>query len=161
MSLPLQYIEIIKKKYAALGYPPYHWVISQTQPPWTPLRKPLSQCTVGLIAAGGIYVAGQVAFHYKDDTSFRVIPKEIKIEDLRITHFGYDLTDARKDPNVVFPIEPLRQLVKEGIINRLAEHTFTFMGGIYSARRVMDELAPKLVQFLLREEVDVALLVPV
>lgn len=161
MSLALQYIEIIKKKYAALGYPPYRWVISQTQPPWTPLTKPLSQCRVGLIAAGGIYVAGQVAFHYRDDTSFRVIPKEVKTQDLRITHFGYDITDARKDPNVVFPIEPFRQLVKEGILNRLAEHLFTFMGGIYSARRVVNELAPKLVQFLLREEVDVALLVPV
>jgi len=161
MSLPLEYIEIIKKKYAALGYPPYRWVISQTRPPWKPLTKPLSQCRVGLIAAGGIYVAGQVAFHYKDDTSFRVIPKEVKTEDLRITHFGYDFTDARRDPNVVFPIDPLRQLVKEGIISRLAEHAFTFMGGIYSTRRVLNELAPKLVQFLHREEVDVALLVPV
>ena len=161
MPLPVQYIELIRNKYAALGYPPYRWIIGDKPPPWAPLTKPLSECRLGLIASGGIYVAGQVAFHYKDDTSFRVIPKEVRTEDLRITHFAYDLTDARKDPNVVFPINPLRRLAKDGIIGQLADHAFTFMGGIYSAKRVVNELAPKLVGCLHREQVDVALLVPV
>jgi D-proline reductase (dithiol) PrdB len=62
---------------------------------------------------------------------------------------------------VVFPIDTLRHLVKEGFIGELAEHAYTFMGGIYSARRVCDELAPQLTARLLAEEVDVALLVPV
>jgi len=35
------------------------------------------------------------------------------------------------------------------------------MGGIYSARKVRDVLAPALVTRLLEDEVDVALMVPV
>lgn len=159
--MPVQYIKIIAHKYKALGYQPYRWVMSREPTPWAPLAKSLPKCRLGLIAAGGIYVAGQVAFHYKDDTSFRVIPTEVKTQDLRITHLGYDLADARQDPNIVFPIDPLRQLVLEGMIGQLADHAFTFMGGIYSARRVMHELAPKLVECLRRERVDLVLFVPV
>jgi D-proline reductase (dithiol) PrdB len=158
---PVAYIARIREKYATLGYPEYRWVLSDTPPPWQPLLKPLAECRLGLIASGGIYVTGQVAFHYKDDTSYRVIPTSINTADLRATHFAYDLTDARRDPNVVFPLEPLHQMVTEGIIGALAAHAFTFMGGIYSARRVREELAPQLTERLREDNVDILLLVPV
>jgi D-proline reductase (dithiol) PrdB len=114
-----------------------------------------------LNALRGIYVTGQVAFHYKDDTTYRRVPTDVQSANLRTTHFAYDLTDSRRDPNVVFPIDPLRQLVKDGVIGELAEHAFTFMGGIYSARRVRDELAPQLKDCVLAQQIDVLLLVPV
>jgi D-proline reductase (dithiol) PrdB len=148
---PVAYMRRIQEKYAALGYPAYQWVVNTTPPAWQPLRKPLSACRLGLIASGGIYVTGQVAFHYKDDTSFRVIPTDINTALLRATHFAYE----------VFPLDPLRQLVQEGVIGALATHAFTFMGGIYSARRVQEELAPRLTECLLAEQVDAVLLVPV
>jgi len=159
--MTVEYMKRIKEKYTAQGYAPYQWVVNEDPPPWQPLRKPLSECRVGLIASGGIYVAGQVAFHYKDDTSFRMIPGDVKTEDLRATHFAYDLTDVRQDPNTVFPLGTLRQLVSEGIIGELGEHVYTFMGGIYSARRVREKLAPKLTERLLAEHIDAVLLVPV
>jgi D-proline reductase (dithiol) PrdB len=81
--------------------------------------------------------------------------------DLRATHFAYDLTDARSDINVVFPIDPLRQLVKEGVIGALTDAAFTFMGGMYSARRVQEDLAPQLTECLLAQQVEALLLVPV
>jgi len=161
MQPPVEYIARIRDNYAKLGYKPYQWVINEEPPPWQPLRKPLSQCRLGLIASGGIYVTGQVAFHFKDDLSFRAIPKDVKTTDLRTAHFAYDQTDARQDPNVVFPIDTLRRLVQEGLIGALADHAYTFMGGIYSSRRVREELAPQLTARLLAEKVDVALLVPV
>lgn len=161
MQPPVEYVTRIRENYARLGYTPYQWVINTDPPPWQPLRKPLSQCRLGLIASGGIYVTGQVAFHFKDDTSFRVIPKDVRTADLRTAHFAYDQADARRDPNVVFPIDTLRRLEREGVIGALADHAYTFMGGIYSARRVREELAPRLTERLLAEEVDVALLVPV
>src|SRR5688572_13018486 len=108
MRAPVEYIRRIQEKYEALGYPAYQWVANETPPPWQPWRKPLSEARIGLIASGGIYVTGQVAFHYKDDPSFRVIPTSVQTADLRATHFAYDLTDARQDPNVVFPIDTLR-----------------------------------------------------
>jgi D-proline reductase (dithiol) PrdB len=161
VSEPVGYIERIREKYEALGFSSYQWVVNEEPPAWQPLKKPLSASRLGLIASGGIYVTGQVAFHYKDDTSFRVIPTTVKTTDLRVTHFAYDLTDARQDPNVVFPIDTLRRLQREGVIGALSEHAYTFMGGIYSARRVREVLAPQLTEHLLADEVDAALLVPV
>jgi D-proline reductase (dithiol) PrdB len=161
MPQPVEYIRRITDNYAKLGYKTYQWVHSAERPPWQPLPKPLAECRVGLIASGGIYVTGQVAFHFKDDASFRVIPTDVKTSDLRTAHFAYDQTDARRDPNVVFPIDTLRRLVKEGVIGSLTEHAFTFMGGIYSSRKVRDELAPQLTEKLFAEKADIALLVPV
>ncbi len=162
MAAPVEYITRIRENYARLGYKPYAWVdLRDEPPPWQPLRKPLSECTLGLVASGGIYAAGQVAFHYRDDTSFRVVPTDVKTEDLRATHFAYDLTDARRDPNVVFPIDPLRKLVAEGAVGALASAAYTFMGGIYSSRRVAEQLAPAIAERVVADGVDAVLLVPV
>ncbi len=161
MPEPVEYIRRITDNYAKLGYTTYQWVHSAPPPPWQPLQKPLAECKVGLIASGGIYVTGQVAFHFKDDSSFRVIPTDVNTSDLRTAHFAYDQTDARRDPNVVFPIDTLRRLVREGVIGSLTDHAYTFMGGIYSSRRVQEVLAPQLTERLRAEQADIALLVPV
>ena len=158
---PVEYIRSITRQYAKLGYKPYGWVYNTDAPPWQPLRKPLKQCRVALVASGGIYRHGQTAFHSKDDTSLRLIPTDVRTEDLRTSHFAYDQTDARKDPNVVFPIDTLRGLVQEGFIGVLTEHAITFMGGIYSSRRVREETAPAIEERLVTERADLALLVPV
>jgi D-proline reductase (dithiol) PrdB len=161
MTEPVDYLERTRAQYAALGYPPYRWVRNTDPPPFAPLSKPLNECRVGLIASGGIYVKGQVAFHFKDDTSYREIPRDVDYRDLRVTHFAYDLTDARADPNVVFPLETLRALAQEGRVREAGPRAFSFLGGIYSARRVREELAPTLADHLQQDEVDLAILVPV
>jgi D-proline reductase (dithiol) PrdB len=157
---PVEYIPRIRETYEKLGYKPYRWVVNRDAPPWTHLIKPLSRCRLGLAASGGIYLAGQEAFHYKDDTSLRSIPADAEPKDLRVTHFGYDLTDARSDPNVVFPIGTLRRLVREGVVGSLTSRFHTFMGGIYSARRVSEELAPILAERFREDGADAILLVP-
>ena len=158
---PVEYIPRIRENYARLGYAPYKWVVNEDPPPWAPLTKPLSKCRLGLAASGGIYVAGQVAFHYKDDTSHREIQTDVETSALRATHFAYDLSAARMDPNAVFPIDTLRRLVREAVVGSLASRFQSFLGGIYSARRVTRELAPRLLQRLREEKVDAVLLVPV
>ena len=161
MSAPIEYIPRIEANYARLGYTPYRWARNAEPPPWSPLPRPLSRCRLGLVASGGIYVTGQVAFHFRDDTSLREIPQDVEIGDLRATHFAYDLTAARADPNVVFPIDRLRELVREGRLGSLATRALTFMGGIYSSRRVVENVAPAILERLRADEVDVALFVPV
>ncbi len=158
---PVEYIARIRDNYARLGYKPYNWIVNADTPPWTPLSKPLAKCRLGLAASGGIYLKGQVAFHHKDDASVRDIPTDVDPKDLRATHFAYDLSDARTDPNVVFPIDPLRRLVREGTVGSLADRFHTFMGGIYSARRVTEQLAPALLSRFREDAVDAVLLVPV
>ena len=158
---PVDYIARTREQYDKLGYPPYQWVRNAAPPPFAPLAKPLAEAKVGLVASGGIYRSGQVAFHYRDDFSLREIPADTAPDELRATHFAYDLTDARRDPNAVFPLATLRNLADEGRIGGLAPHAYTFMGGIYSVRKVRDRLAPAIADRLQRDEVDLAILVPV
>jgi D-proline reductase (dithiol) PrdB len=160
MSDPIDYIERTRDQYAALGYPPYRWVVNEQAPPFTPLSRPLAESRVALIASGGIYRVGQIAFHFKDDTSFRAIESDVAQADLRFAHFAYDMTDARRDANVVFPSATLQDLARLGRIGSLARNAYTFMGGIYSARKVRDLLAPALADRLVADEVDVAIMVP-
>ena len=158
---PIDYIQRTKDQYAALKYPPYEWADNAEPAPWQPLRKPLKDCRIALVCSGGIYAFGQIAFHHKDDNSLRLIPTDVDIAQLRTSHFAYDQTAARQDINSVFPLEPLRRALSSGRIGTMAAAALTFMGGIYSQRKVKDQLAPAIVEQLLEDEVDVAVMVPV
>jgi D-proline reductase (dithiol) PrdB len=158
---PVRYIERTRDQYSALGYGEYAWVHEPQTPPFTALRVPMSEARLGLVASGGVYRIGQRAFTFKDDTTYRTIGTDVDSADLRATHFAYDLTDARRDINCVFPVDTLRDLVAAGVVGSLAPNFYTCMGGIYSTRRVREEVAPALVQRCLDDGVDALLLVPV
>lgn len=158
---PVEYIPPAIERYVRLGYEPYRYYQGDEPPPWTALKKPLSECRLGVIATAGTYVKGQVAFYYKDDHSYRAIPKSTPTEDLRFSHVTeHYLGSARQDSNSAFPIEPLRRIERDGIVGEVAEELFSCMGGIYSQRKVRDELAPALAAEFARQEVDAVLLVP-
>ncbi len=156
----VDYIQQTRDSYASLGYPAYNWANNPDAPAINPPVR-LAESRVAVVASGGIYVQGQVAFHHKDDTSHRRIPMDVDVDDLRISHFAYDTTDAKADPNVVLPVEALRALEDDGTIGSLAPTGLTFMGGIYSQRRVKEELIPALTDELRELAPDVVLLVPV
>ena len=157
----VDHIQQTRDSYSQLGYASYRWAEMTEPAAFATPRKPLAESTVAMIASGGICQVGQVAFHHKDDTSYRRIPADVDVADLRTSHFAYDMTAARIDPNCVFPIEPLRRLVDDGTIGGLAPHMLTCMGGIYSQRRLHEELIPQLVDEIVAIEPDVVLLVPV
>jgi D-proline reductase (dithiol) PrdB len=154
--LPIAYIQRTRERYAQ--YPPYKWVIN-TEAPWTPLAKPLKDCRLALVSSGGFYVKDQRPFE-ENDASIRTIPKDVKPEDLRIYHHGYRDDDADRDPNCVFPLERLRELEAVGVIRELADAALSFVT-LYSARRELEERAPKIVAELKAMAADAALLVPV
>ncbi len=162
--MPIEYIQQTRALYDQLGYPPYQWFDgfhADSPPPWSALSKPLSKCRLAMISTAGVYIKGQVAYYYKDDTSYRKISKDTPAEDLRFSHVTENyLVDSRKDPNTVFPIQALNRLEKDGFIGELADPFFSCMGGIYSQRRVGSELIPALTKEILQQKVDVLLLVP-
>ena len=158
---PFDHLQRTLDQYAALGYPAYRWVYNEDTPPWAPVSKALADSKVGLVASGGIYPHGQIAFHHRDDISLRMIRAAVPKEDLRATHFAYDLTDARRDPNVVFPRDTLNTLADGGVIGVVSDMAYTFMGGIYSSRKVRDIMAPEITRRMQADEVDLAILVPV
>ena len=119
---PAQYIPAVTERYEDLGYTPYRWYRAGGAPPWAPMEKALSDSRIGVLCTAGVYAKGQVAFHYKDDTSLRAIPKTTPVEDIRFSHITENyLPDPRRDPNCIFPVEPLSRLERGGIVGEIAD----------------------------------------
>ena len=160
MNPPEKYIRYIPRtRDLYSSHTPYRWV-TNADAPWTPLTKPLSESRVALASSSGVYLTTQKPFHTKDDTSIREIHKTASTSDFAVNHFGYRMDGAERDPYCVFPLEQMRKLESEGFIGELAGTAYTFMGGIYSARRVREELAPQLVERALANDIDLFYLAP-
>lgn len=86
--------------------------------PFTPFDKELSSAIVTIVSAAGVYLPEQEAFPTEDpgDVSYRVIPAATETSTLRIAHHHYDHEEADTDPNIVFPLDTLRELAAEGFI---------------------------------------------
>ncbi len=159
--MTVNYIEAITERYERLGYDAYRWFHASSAPAFAAFEKPLNEARIGMLGTAGAYAAGQVAYHYKDDTSLRAIPKETDDRDLRFAHITeHYLPGGRGDPNCIFPLASLRRLETDGVIGELTGEVFSCMGGVYSQRRVREEMLPAVAQAFAAQEVDAVLLVP-
>lgn len=159
--MSVQYMASIKQRYENLGYTPYRWYHADSPPAFTPLNKPLSKSRLGLVSTSGAYAVGQVAYHYKDDTSIRAIAKETPSNLIHFSHITENyLLNPRKDPNCILPIDALNAAQADGRIGEVAPELFSCMGGVYSQRRIKEETIPLLHKEFIRQAVDTVLLVP-
>ncbi len=127
-----------------------------TPPPvWTPLTKPLKDCKVAFITAGGIHLKSQPPFNTAGDYSYREIPSDTPSSELMVTHGGFDNSDINKDVNSMFPIDRLRELVEEGFIGSLADIMFGFMGGGGYIDKFQNETGPQIAKRLKEQGVDI------
>jgi D-proline reductase (dithiol) PrdB len=155
--MPVEYIPRTRELYKQ--YIPYKWVVNPDTPPWMPLSKPIARCRIALMSSGGVLYRDQPRFH-REDATYREIPKSAMQADLDIWHFGYRTQDAQSDHNCVFPLARMRELEADGTIGELADPAYSFMGGIYSSRKVREELAPRIADELKKARVDAFYLVP-
>ena len=78
---------------------------------FTELKKPLNECKVAFITAGGIHNKSQEPFNTSGDFSYRTITFDTPSSELMVTHGGFDNSDINKDVNAMFPIDRLHELV--------------------------------------------------
>jgi D-proline reductase (dithiol) PrdB len=133
--------------------------------PWTPVTKALERSTIAIVTTSGVHHKGQGPFDMKDregDPSYRIIDLGRPLSDLMITHDYYDHADADKDINIVFPVERLREFEKEGLIGRVADRHYSFMGHIIGRHipTLVDKNAPEIARALKNDHVDIVLLTP-
>jgi D-proline reductase (dithiol) PrdB len=133
--------------------------VKNQRAPFTPARRALPMLNLALISSAGTYIEGTPEFS-ANDLSFREIPIEVEAPDLRFAARGYDVTAVSQDINSQLPIERLLEFESNGIIGQLNGVFWSFSGYIPSATSVVDELGPKLLQRLLRYEVQAVLLIP-
>ena len=99
--------------------------------PFTPFDGELAKSTVALVTAGGVHLRDQEPFNISDelgDLGYRIIPEDVDSSQLMVTHHHYDHSDADQDINVVFPIDALRDLQREGFIREIAKKHVGYMG---------------------------------
>jgi D-proline reductase (dithiol) PrdB len=130
------------------------------------LPRPIPQCRVALVTTAGLVPSGALPFdlHRRGgDTSFRTIPSDIAAARLDLQHRSdaFDRAAVIADPNVAFPIEPLRSLADAKEIGSVAPRHLSFMGSITAPGRLIKEHAPAAADCLVADAVDIALLAPV
>ncbi|MFQ5742502.1 MAG: glycine/sarcosine/betaine reductase selenoprotein B family protein [Acidobacteriota bacterium] len=152
------------------------WVYDDA--PFTPLAKPLSGSRLALLTSSGHFVDGddpepfgvkkmsqqeavsRIGDFLKVAPQLSAIPFDTPRGKLRVRHGGYDIRGAQAEPNVVLPLDRLRELEAEGAIGELLPEAFSFVGAA-SQLRLIKESAPAWAAMLQQRGVDVALLVPV
>lgn len=133
--------------------------------PWTRFTKLLSESTVAIVTTAGVHHRDQTPFNMLDkngDPSYRIIDLTRPLSSLMITHDYYDHADADRDINIVFPVERLREFTSEGVIRRLADRNYGFMGHITKPHIItlMNQTAPEVARLLKQDGVDAVLLTP-
>jgi D-proline reductase (dithiol) PrdB len=133
--------------------------------PWVKPAKPLRHARLALVTTAGIHHQSQQPFDMSDndgDPSYRALNGEVLFDDFKITHDYYDHTDARKDPNIILPLGPLRELVNEGVLGSLAQTHYAFMGHIDGRHisTLVEKTAMEVAAKLKAEKVDLVLLIP-
>ncbi len=130
---------------------------------FTALTKPLSASRVALVTTAGAHLDTQPPFHVETtagDPTHRILPDDLDPSDLRFTHTHYDTSSASEDPNCVFPIDRLHELVDRGRIGEASPVHIGMMGFNPDPTPIKDELAPRVAGILADAEVDVAIMVP-
>lgn len=134
--------------------------------PWTPLARPVRACRVALISSAGFAPEGQAPFDKDErggDPSFRIIDAHTPVTQLGESHrsWAFDHSGIQADPNLGFPIDRLHELAASGEVGEVAPHHLSCMGSQTATGRLVKQTAPDAVHTLVRDQVDLALLVPV
>ena len=128
--------------------------------PWA-TGPALSERRVALVTSAGLHRRGDDPFEMVD-LSYRVIPGDVAADDLAMTHSSvhFDRTGFREDVNVVFPIDRLHELERDGVIGSVASHHYSLMGAGWLPQQIEPTMRD-LAALLRRDRVDAVCLVPV
>jgi D-proline reductase (dithiol) PrdB len=137
--------------------------------PWAPLSKPLRESTVALVSSAGLALvtdqpfnqAGERRNPWWGDPSFRILPRRATERDVRLYHLHVDPGLAERDLNTFFPLQRLLELEGSEEIGRSASHHYSFMGYNLEPQALLEVSVPTMIQHMMDDGVDAALLIPV
>lgn len=143
----------------------YRWRRNDPIPVAT-LQRPLAACRVALVSSAGLVPPGVEPFDERKrggDFSHRLIPAETEVQALEEHHRSdaFDHDGIAADRNICFPLDRLRELAARGEIGSVAPQHISLMGSITAPGRLVKMTLPLVTAQLQKDEVDVALLVPV
>jgi D-proline reductase (dithiol) PrdB len=129
--------------------------------PWVG-GPPLTRRRVAIVTTAGLHTRGDSPFSGATGMDYRVIPGDVRAGDLVMSHLSvnYDRSGFQADWNVAFPLDRLKELVREKIVGAVADFHYSFMGAISPVTRY-EPKARELAGLLKQDQVDAVLLSPV
>ena len=136
--------------------------------PFSPLGKPLRECTVALVSTAGVARNDDRPFDQEGerrnpwwgDPSLRMIPLGSTEKDVRLYHMHIDTRFGEADLDVVLPMRRLTELVREGRVGHPAPTHYSIMGYILDPAELVEKTAPAIAERIRAERVDAAALFP-
>lgn len=133
------------------------------QPPEDPafvIPVPLAEATVALVTSASLHHADDDDFA-PVDTGYRVIDGARR--DLVVGHWSpnFDASGVSADLNVVFPIDRLHELARDGLIGSVSDVHLAYAGNQFDLAGIRMDGGPAGAALLRQHEVDVVLLTPV
>ena len=137
--------------------------------PWTPLAKPLPQCTIALVSAAALALNRDRPFDVQierldpwfSDPSYRVVPRNTRTGEVQSFHLQINPAFAKQDLNCVMPLNRLAELVAMGEVGDSAPSHYSYVGYTLRPERLLHETVPSIVERMHQERVDAVVLVPV
>ncbi len=128
--------------------------------PWI-APKDLRESRVAIVSTAGLHRRSDQPF-VPGAIDYRLLPGDVDFADVVVSHIStnFDRSAFQQDPNIWFPLDRLREMASSGEIDAVANWHYSFMG----AQPNHEALAPtgeEVGALLAKDEVDVALLIPV
>ncbi len=148
-----------------------HWATlgGRQEIPWSPLAKPMSQCTVSIVSSAGVALKIDQPFDqeverrdpWSSDPSYRVLARATATGDVRVYHLHINTSFAQQDLNCVMPLDRLSHLEAQGEIAHSAPSHYSYMGYTLRPDVLLRRTVPSIIGRLRQEQVDAVVLVPV
>ncbi len=144
-------------------YPAFEWVVNSTPSRINPLKKPVSECRIALVGTAGVHLKSDKpfdVFNHLGDHTYRTVPTESSLDNLTLSHIGYNTRKISQDINCVFPLDRLKELVENKTTGELSWRHFSFMGYTPITEPLINGTAPEVAHKLVEDKVDLVLLIP-
>ena len=122
--------------------------------------SPLNKRHIAIVSTAGLHRRNDRPFTREPGDYYRVIPGDIKSDELVMSHVSvnFDRSGFQQDWNVVFPIDRLREMASDNILDSVASYHYSFMGADDPIR--WEGQARQLATLLKHDNVNAVLLVP-
>ncbi len=143
-----------RKRLLSLPCPTYNTT------PWAKAPA-LKEMRLALLTTAGLHLRTDRPFEFKPDDFYRIIPGDVKPNDLVMSHLAasFDRSAYQRDVNTVFPIERVREMAERGDIGSLAEYHYS-MSSAHN-HEDFEKPAKEIAGYLKKDGVNGVLLFPV
>jgi D-proline reductase (dithiol) PrdB len=155
--LPFSYVQFMTELMAPQPYPRQP---NFAPPRLAPLRKSISESTIGVFTSAGVQRRGDTPLAETNDLSYRLIHRDTPYSELTIAHQTPVRTWAVDDLNVAFPRDRLIELEAEGAIGKLAPKAVSMVGSISKFTELIKSTVPRIKEEFDAQGVDLVFLFP-